>query len=218
MTGVEYLYMLFNDQEEVKNTLDQLMHAVKRADNIVRGLLDFTRVSRLELTKEKLNSLVYNALLMLEKELSNQNIKVRAEYAADDPTVEVDIDKIDAVLVNIILNAIHAMPDGGTLSVKTYVTALNNIGSGVGRRSSDYFYVGERAAVVEIEDTGYGIPEENIDRLFEPFFTTRRDKGGTGLGLSIVKNMLELHKGMITIKNRADLKGAMVTMVLPVKD
>jgi signal transduction histidine kinase len=119
------------------------------------------------------------------------------------PAVQIDRSKILQVLVNLFTNAILEMPGGGQLSVTTEV-ALGFEGM-------------EKAVVMWIEDTGPGIPEEHLGKVFDPFFTKRRAKGGTGLGLSIVKSIMEMHRGKIRIENREE-GGARVIGYFPLSE
>jgi signal transduction histidine kinase len=97
------------------------------------------------------------------------------------------------------------------LNIKVFSHVFEHVGDGVGRRGEDVFRLNERVVVIEIEDTGLGIPEEILSKVFDPFFTTKHDKGGTGLGLPIIKNIMDMHQGRIVIKNR-ELRGVNVTL------
>ena len=102
----------------------------------------------------------------------------------DDPTAELDGDQIVQVLTNLLTNAQHAMPDGGTITVTLDGTDEN--------------------VIVTVQDEGMGIPDENLDKLFSPFFTTKQVGKGTGLGLAVTHGIVKMHRGQITVESNAD--------------
>jgi len=114
--------------------------------------------------------------------------------------------------VNLLINAIDAMPEGGTLTVRTSRRQLTQPGQDVGFRQTDRFRVGEGVVVAEVEDTGTGIDAKTRVRLFDPFFTTKPTGKGTGLGLAVSKTIIALHGGTIQIANREG-GGARATVV-----
>jgi PAS domain S-box-containing protein len=116
--------------------------------------------------------------------------------------------KIEQVFVNVLTNAIHAMPKAGTLTVKTYVKQFNGGGHPRGHgepdKLADRLRVGDAVVVAEVEDTGTGIPENQLSKVFDPFFTTKATGKGTGLGLTVTSKIIELHGGAIDIRNRKE--------------
>jgi signal transduction histidine kinase len=98
-------------------------------------------------------------------------------------------------------NALHAMHDGGTLTLRTYTRQLTGVGANISDSRSESFRVGETIVFAEVEDTGSGIPEEKLAKIFEPFFTTKPTGKGTGLGLSVVKTIVDLHGATIDVRN-----------------
>ena len=216
LTGVQYLPHALGDEQKTSQVLEGIKTAVQRADAIIKGLLDFSRVLKPEITKQNLNSLLYNSLLLLEKQMEKSKITLITDYDKDIPYVDVDANKMDEVFINLFMNAIYAMPDGGNITVRTRRRNLTQRGEDVGRRRNDIFRLNETVVITEIEDTGGGIPEDVLDKIFEPFFTTRRSKGGTGLGLAIVKNIIDMHSGVIYIKNKKEGRGTRVTIILKI--
>lgn len=128
------------------------------------------------------------------------------------PQVEIDHNKIQQVLVNLIMNAIHAMDENGVLMIKTYTIMAKEISESNKLSKTDQHLIGKNAVVIETEDNGTGIPNDIIDNIFEPFFTTKWKNEGTGLGLAVVQNIVCLHKAIIKIKNR-EHRGVNATLI-----
>lgn len=200
MQSAEYLKRnLKHKTKDLSLILDDIQEAVMRADNVIKGLLDFAAFSKLELKSQELNQVVENTLLFMKYHFEKHHIRVIRDFGQGLPLVKMDKARIGQILVNIILNAIEAMPGGGELNIRTCL--------------EEGAYQ-QRRAVVEIKDSGSGMPEENLRKIFEPFFTTRRDVGGTGLGLWITRNIIEMHGGGIEIENRKEGRGLRVAISL----
>jgi signal transduction histidine kinase len=175
--------------------------AVLRADDIVKGLLDFSKLSKLDTALKNLNEVIGESLALVKHQLDRYHIEVVKDFGSNLPQVRIDRNKIQQVFVNLFMNAIYSMPDGGQLKIKT---------------CARYPKDGPADIFVDIEDTGTGIPEDILDKIFDPFFTTRRDMGGTGLGLSIARTIINLHEGKIGIGNRKDCRGTKVTLMFKI--
>ncbi len=184
--------------------LQDMNNAVNRADSVVRGLLDFSVPSELSFNTEELNPVVEQSLSLVRHELDKYQVKVVRELSERIPPVRLDNEKIEQVFVNIFLNAVHAMPEGGTLTVKTYTAKLTKINHDLGSRKADHPRIGETVVIVEVEDTGTGIPKDKLAEIFDPFFTTKATGKGTGLGLTVTKKIIDLHGGTIDIGNRKE--------------
>ena len=133
--------------------------------------------------------------------------RIAARYAKSLMDLAVDQGKLEQVFINLLSTAIHAMPQGGTIFVSTFAEPSGSAGVPL---------AGDEPAgrvVVQIQDTGPGIPPENLRRLFTPFFTTKQKGLGTGLGLSVTKSIVELHGGRIELVNAPE-GGARVTVTL----
>jgi len=183
------------DEDTVALVLEKMENAVNRADGVVRGLLDFSAPTSVEVRPAELNAVVEQSLLLVKHELVKAHVSVDKVLGENLPLLKLDRHKIEQVFVNLFMNAIQAMPEGGMLTVKTATKKLTELGSDVGRRKTDGFRIGETLFVVEVEDTGTGIPDEELVRVFDPFFTTKRTIKGTGLGLSVTQKIIELHRG-----------------------
>lgn len=214
--GVAFLTKkIKTDDKDIRLALEHISSAVRRADRIVRGLVDFASVSELHYEKVNIVTLLEGVLEFIKHHITKNHIEVVKEFQDNIPNIDLDKNKMEQVFVDLFLNSIAALSEGGTLTIRAYAMKLSKYIEGIcGRRKEDTFKVGETAVVVVIEDAGSGIPEEILDKIFDPFFTTKRTKGGTGLGLSVVKNIIKMHNGEIKIENREDAKGTRVSVYL----
>jgi signal transduction histidine kinase len=209
-------YLESNLPQEQKNTAEVILvmkNNIMRADRIIRGLVDFSRMAELRIQPENINAILESSLNLIQHQARLDEIKTVKDLSAGLPEVLVDKGKIEQVFVNLFLNAIQAMPKGGKLIVRSYLGPLDRQGKNIGKRSTDYFMHQEQVMFVEVEDTGVGIPSENIPKVFDPFFTTKDPGSGTGLGLSVSKNIIDLHKALIDIQSQEG-KGTKVTVIL----
>jgi signal transduction histidine kinase len=202
LSGIDYLGEHANGDPVQGEVLQEMEYAVARADRILGGLLDFSAPRSLELHFESLNVVIDQALLLVKHELDRGRVSVVRELARDLPVAWLDKRKIEQVFINVFLNAIQAMPKGGTLTVKTWARPTVDVGVPVGSRTSRVVKQSGRVVVAQVDDTGMGIPEELMRKVFEPFFTTKPTKKGTGLGLTVAKAIVEMHGGMVSISNR----------------
>lgn len=198
--------------ETIGLVLTDMREAVKRADGIVRDLLYLSAAKQIEMKPQNLNEVVEHSLCFVNYDLTRSRILVTRDLAKDLPPVKLDKPKMEQVLINVFMNAIQAMPNGGTLSLSTrraeWSAELGNLAPERHR-----FEVGEPVAIVEIEDTGSGVPREKLSRIFEPFFTTKPNGVGTGLGLPVSKQIIDLHGGTIKM-SPGSRGGARVTLIL----
>jgi two-component system NtrC family sensor kinase len=196
-----------------QEALQMIKNNIKRADNIVRTLLDFSRKSDLlDVSLEDINSIIENTLVLIQHSAAPNNIEIIREFNRGISRVLVDKNKMEQVFVNIFLNAIQAMPAGGKIFIRTYEAEFKKPVENI----LNTFKPGEKTIVIEIEDTGEGISEENLEKVFDPFFTTWGLKGGAGLGLSVTNNIINMHKGLIEIKSRQG-EGTKVIITLKVE-
>jgi len=168
----------------------------ERIEEIVRNLLDFSRPKEAKLEERGINETVRKALELMQNTLDISNIEVKLSLAADLPHVRIDDHQVQQVLVNLIVNAVHAMAPGGRLSVAT--------GQGEGGDT----------VKIDVSDNGKGIPAEFIPHIFDPFFSTK-GVGGTGLGLSVSYGIIKNHKGTIKVESTVG-EGTTFTIEFPV--
>jgi PAS domain S-box-containing protein len=192
--------------EETESQLLKMEKELERTSRIIRNLLDFSRQSEPNVRPVDLNKVVEAALLLVGHQISLENIKLEKKLDTQIPLVLADFDQIQQVLMNIILNATQAMPDGGNLTITTSVAEGIRIGES-----------SKNTVRIDIKDTGVGIPQENLSKLFTPFFTTK-DKGkGVGLGLPVVHGIIERHNGKIEVDS-APNAGTTFSIYLEVMD
>lgn len=214
--GAAYLAQQnFAGDSEVPQVLREMTDAVKRADAVIKGMLDFSTPKQLEVQDEDLNAIIEQSLLLVRGEMKTNVHKVAKELQPSLPLLKLDRLKIGQVFVNVFTNAIHAMPGGGTLTVRTRTRQHAGVGANIGDSRSECFHVGCRLVVAEIDDDGTGIPQDKLTKVFDPFFTTKTTGEGTGLGLSVTRSIIDLHGGTIEIHNRPE-GGAKVTITFEV--
>jgi PAS domain S-box-containing protein len=213
--GVDYLEGQEGADATTTEILKEMRAAVKRADNVIRGLLDFSAPRKLEVSEESLTEILEHAFLLVRGEMSGKKYRMITDYQAGLPMLRLDRIKIEQVFVNLVTNAIHAMPDGGTLGVHVYSKQLTGVGQNLAGTAPEAFRVGDRVVVAEIDDTGTGIPEAKLGKIFDPFYTTKPTGKGTGLGLTVTRSIIDLHGGTIEITNRPE-GGARATVMFKV--
>ncbi len=206
---VDYLSNTLKESDENSPMiLQDINNAVTRADSVIKGLLNFSASREFASEIEEFNSVIEQSLSLVKHELHRSHIHLVKELAEELPPVRLDRNKIEQVFVNVLTNAIHAMPKAGTLTVKTYVKQFNGGGHPRGHgepdKLADRLRVGDAVVVAEVEDTGTGIPENQLSKVFDPFFTTKPTGKGTGLGLTVTSKIIELHGGAIDIRNRKE--------------
>jgi hypothetical protein len=210
--GVDYIEGLPTGDENTKEILLEMRAAVKRADNVIRGLLDFSVPRQLEVSEVSLTEIIEHALVLVRGEMSGQKYRLVTDFQPDLPAVRLDRMKAEQVFVNLVTNAIHAMPEGGTLTVRVYRKQLTGVGANLAGTAPEAFHVGDQVMVAEIDDTGEGIPEAKLGKIFDPFYTTKPTGKGTGLGLTVTRSIIDLHGGTIEITNRPE-GGARATVM-----
>ncbi len=191
---------------ETENQLLKMKKELERTSGIIRNLLDFSRQSDADMRPIEVNKVVEAALLLVKHQISLEHIKLELQLGQDLPLVCAGFDQIQQVLINLLLNAIQAMPEGGRLSVTTTLAKNTRIGDAL-----------KNTVRIDIADTGIGIPKENMGKLFTPFFTTKEKGKGVGLGLPVVHGIIERHKGKIEVASEVN-KGTTFTIYLEATD
>ena len=176
----------------VPHELEIIVKETERLESITSEILDYSKATRLNYEKKDLNLLIKDAIEVFGGKLRYNGIWLKTKFSLEPSILNFDPKRIEQVLFNLIENAVEAMPEGGTLTIRTQGN--------------------EEFAIFEIEDTGSGITEENLEKLWIPFFTTKPK--GSGLGLPVCKKIIADHQGYIEVKSEAD-KGSKFTVYLP---
>lgn len=182
-------------REKLERHLDIAIAEVKRVSEIVHRMHDFYRQARAELRPTDVRIIMDSVLLLSNKQLQHSNVAVECLYGEDVPIIEANPDHLKQVFLNLVLNALDAMPDGGLLRIQTLFSTPDMV-------------------QITIRDTGVGMSAEVLSHLFEPFFTTKEH--GSGLGLSISYGIIEAHNGDISVTSRAG-QGTTFVIHLPVQ-
>jgi two-component system NtrC family sensor kinase len=196
---VMYSHMLREDlvKEQNRENVEKIAREADRCKTIVKGLLDFARQTKPERTESNINHVLNEVIALLEQQAIFHNIEIVRDQSPSIPLIEVDVGQMQEVFMNLILNAAQAMDGEGTLTTRTGLT-------------KDGSYV-----EVAISDTGPGIPPDKVDKIFEPFYTTKEVGRGTGLGLSIAYGIVERHHGSIDVESSVG-EGTTFIVRLPV--
>jgi len=213
LMGLDYLTNNFRGgNDDTKLVLEDMRDAVTRANTIIRELLQLSAATDFEPRETDLNTLVEHSLRLLNGEIIASQTTVARKLGADLPRVRLDRSKMQQVLINLFINALQAMSQGGILTVTTCQRRFGEDLKLSGPAFSQ-FKPGDPVVIAEVQDTGVGILEAHLPKIFDPFFTTKPTGVGTGLGLSVVKKIMDLHGGAIDIRNHP-LGGVVVTLIL----
>lgn len=181
-------------EEPIKRGLQTIITQVERITRVMNQLLSFARRKAPQRVPLDLRKVIDDGVEMFQERLERNQIRVEMGMADRCPMVLADADQMSQVLLNLIMNALHAMPDGGILRVGLEPE--------------------QPMVKLTIADTGHGIPPEIIRKIYDPFFTTKEFGKGTGLGLTVVKGIIEEHQGSISVESEEN-KGTRFTILLP---
>jgi signal transduction histidine kinase len=176
--------------------MELMLNEVDRLNRVVAHFLELARFKKLHREQADITDVLWRMLQLVDVQLDRKNVAVQTHFTPEIPQLSIDVPQMEQAILNLILNSIAAMPDGGTLTLETMLES----GDDAGR------------VVVDISDTGTGIMPEHLPLVFDPFFTTKSD--GTGLGLPIIRRILKAHGGTVEITSEAG-RGTRVTLALP---
>jgi signal transduction histidine kinase len=194
--GADYLFERGSSRHDEVELIKDMKDAVQRASGIINLLMDYSKPRPLQLVNEDINSIIESSLELMRHQLNKHHVDVVRQLQSGLPPLLLDKRRMQHVFLNLFTNAVQAMSAGGTLRVRTCAEA-DPMSEGPGGGAGG----GSGRIIVEVEDTGPGVPQEHIASLFEPFFTTKGPGEGTGLGLSIVQRLVKIHGGSIAVGN-----------------
>jgi len=203
LTFSRHLARRFEDPDFRQKFLSVVPRELERINTIVERLLELARPARLTFKPLRLPALLERVLELYGDRLEAQSIRVVRDWRRDVPVVWVDQEALYRALVNLVANALDAMPRGGRLTLRVAWSDAETLASA---------RAGTRRVAVEVEDSGTGIEPADLDRIFNPFFSTK--EGGTGLGLALTQKIVEDHGGSIDVRSGLGA-GALFRIVLP---
>jgi len=207
LTGISVVLDILRGRKKLSvsdiGLIEDAAFEIDRLEKIVNGLLDFARPKDLKLEPVDINEVIRSICFLIDKQCKNQNVRVEVKYSENIPKTRMDRERIKQGLLNIAINAIQAMPEGGDLHIEVFSNHDQNV------------LDKPKKIMVSIKDTGIGIPDPIKDRIFDPFFTTH--SAGTGLGLSITHSIIKEHNGFIKVES-AEGSGTKFTLSLPIID
>jgi len=202
-------YLQKDVQDEAKrNLVSELIGEVDRINEIIEGLLSFSKPNKLQSEDVDIESLIEQTLQLVRTSAMKSNIDVTLDFKAREKLLSADPSQLKQVFLNIIMNGIQAMENGGSLYISVDIRQTGDSSLGV-----------KKSFFIEFRDSGAGIPREDLDHIFDPFFTTKKD--GTGLGLSISYGIIQQHGGDIEIESFSENdkpgnSGTSVAVLLPI--
>ncbi len=190
-----YFKSKFDEDSDDKEAAGVMIQEVDRLNRVISELLEFARPTQLSLKSTYVNDLLEHSVRLIQQEASTKGITIKLNLSQQRLAAEIDSDRFSQCLLNLYLNALQAMDNGGQLTIGNSVSEGSLI-------------------KIEIKDTGSGIKSEDLNKIFDPYFTTKTK--GTGLGLAIVHKIIEAHKGQIKVRSVSG-QGTAFTIVIPAK-
>ena len=178
---------------DIHNAFTAIKKLVERSENVIRNLLDFSRINANEITTSRFDNIMEKILMLVGKTAQRNNVRILT-IGAPDVTVRTDSNALQHILFNLVFNAIDALPDGGEIEVKV-------------NQDSDW-------VIFQVSDNGSGIKQEDLEKVFNPFYTTKAPDRGTGLGLYVVYNLVQQLRGSISVESQLGI-GTAFTVKLP---
>ena len=192
-----YFKERYRDNKEDRKTADIMIQEVERLNRVVGQLLEFAKPITISKKATSVDTVIKDSLRLIERQAAEKNIKIETDFSSIMKKIQVDADRINQVLLNLYLNAVESMQDGGTLNVELSMDEE------------------KKWVIIKITDNGTGIRKEDIAHIYDPYFTTK--PSGTGLGLAIVHNIIDAHDGKMEIESSPG-KGTTVILFFPISN
>lgn len=199
--GVDYLAKQ-SPQDSNPEVIDDIRTAIDRAERVIRDLLDFSKQRPFDRRPIDINQVIDNALQLVKHEIESRKLAIVRTRNDPLPPIYADPDRLAQVFINLLSNAAHAIGKDGRIEVTT--RAIRVSGRDLEQAGKGIFSIGEPVIMIDISDSGPGIPAEIEQKLFQPFFTTKPEGEGSGLGLAVSHGIVVMHKGSISIFNRPE--------------
>ncbi|MFH1727298.1 MAG: ATP-binding protein [Pseudomonadota bacterium] len=213
--NVQYLKdMIDPESVNCQEALESIEIHTNRVKNIIDGLSEYSEITDAKFQQCDFTKIINETLTFFQNRIEKKRILIDKRFDSELPELYVDSNKISIAISNLIDNAMSAMDDYGTLRIHAYVEELDEIKYQSSRHVSKYYSPGDQVLVCEIEDTGMGISKENINNIFNPFFTRNFGENKKGLGLTIVKSVIENYNGLINVESKENV-GTTFKLVLP---
>ncbi|MEA1945986.1 MAG: ATP-binding protein [Thermodesulfobacteriota bacterium] len=191
-----YFKSKYDENSDDKEAAGVMIQEVDRLNRVISELLEFARPTQLNLKATEVNDLLEHSVRLIQQEAATKGITIKLNLSQKQLVADIDSDRFSQCLLNLYLNALQVMDTGGRLTIENSTTE-------------------ESLIKIEIRDTGSGIKSEDLNKIFDPYFTTKTK--GTGLGLAIVHKIIEAHKGQIRVRSVSG-QGTVFTIVIPVKE
>jgi PAS domain S-box-containing protein len=208
----ELLHEFGNLDAAAKQKVKVIENSSRKAGQMISKLLSFARKGTFESVPISLNDVIRDTTDLLERMMSKKNVALKLEIDENIPPISGDSNQLEQVLMNLVVNSMDAMPEGGTITITTFLANLERDASTVHPLLSPGKYV-----VMKVSDSGTGIPDRIRDKIFDPFFTTKQTGKGTGLGLAMVYGIVKEHGGVINLESQPG-EGTTFEIYLPVTD
>jgi two-component system, NtrC family, sensor kinase len=197
--GVDYVKTSVDSDVHMSDVVERIKKSAFRADSIIKGLLSFTRQMPIQTEQVEIAPIIEETVSFIDHQLKSKHIKLFKQFSPDLPKVTVDINQIKQVFLNLLLNSIDAIKERGTITI-----SAEKVESAPG----------ESLLQITLADTGCGISKDIIEKVFDPFYTTKDSSINAGLGLSIAKGIIDKHHGTIRIQSESGA-GTNVIVALP---